>query len=519
MGTAPDNSTLDWDVVVNYKESEINELLANSWSNDPQSHIQHLFVEIESYDQDGEKYLIGFNFDLGVPTIKFNGSGNQPSCELTIPINGGEAVSPSQTSQIYASTYEIGLTGLDLATMSGSTGEITSSDKPFVFPPSGSDTAAVIVDMRPSPDSSFNVQLNRGGGASTNAQVEAHLSDIESKLRAWFTNPDNVSSIQYQLASINPTPPPEGYVTLHPKSFRFAAYRSEKYPTTILSLFIQTSDTSNGTQTDLQQNWSGLWVHDYDVPPVPDTHTASVIFNNAMMHSDVVLPALRASGVDADTPQFQAGQGLFYKIRTHKVIAQKAYEEGLNHFDGFSVSLDDDDKILRLTLGQNGYPGNAASGAIAWNYTYKFTYGTTRFVPNPAGGTTTVDDGGTCTVKNALRKTAAFSSKLSDGTLDMDLNIRQGDWDKPDVTKTADSVFNKVFGNAEGPQWFESSLPDMPSLALDMGSLNFFLTTNLLMPDQKVIAIDADAGLRIPHDYYIVGNVAKRQVESDETCA
>ena len=65
MGTAPDNSTLNWDVVVNYKyvcipliqvllrvtlilhilrESEINELLANSWSNDPESHIQHLFA-------------------------------------------------------------------------------------------------------------------------------------------------------------------------------------------------------------------------------------------------------------------------------------------------------------------------------------------------------------------------------------------------------------------------------------------------------------------------------------------
>lgn len=145
---------------------------------------------------------------------------------------------------------------------------------------------------------------------------------------------------------------------------------------------------------------------------------------------------------------------------------------------------------------------------MGWDYTYKFKYGTTRFVPNPAGGTTSVDDSGTCTVKNSLRKTAAFSSKLSDGTLDMDLNVKQGDWDAPEVNKTADSVFSDVFGTSN-PTWFDSSLPAMPSLSLDMGSLNFFLTTNLLMPDQKVIAIDSEAGLRIPHDYYIVGQVAK----------
>ena len=128
-------------------------------------------------------------------------------------------------------------------------------------------------------------------------------------------------------------------------------------------------------------------------------------------------------------------------------------------------------------------------------------------MPNPAGGATSVDDSGTCTVKNSLSKKSAFSSKLSDGTLDMDLAISQSDWDAPKVTKTADSVFSNVFGNAH-PTWFDSTLPSVPSVNIHMGSLYFFLTTNLLMPGKKVISIDANAGLRIPHDFYIVGTIA-----------
>ena len=33
------------------------------------------------------------------------------------------------------------------------------------------------------------------------------------------------------------------------------------------------------------------------------------------------------------------------------------------------------------------------------------------------------------------------------------------------------------------------------------------MTTNILAPGKKVINVDTAAGLRIPHDYYVVGNV------------
>ncbi|KAF7790744.1 hypothetical protein EIP86_001701 [Pleurotus ostreatoroseus] len=529
MGTEPNNSTLGWDVVVNYKESEINDLLEESYHNDPDSHVKELDLELTGYDQDANPYTISFHFELGPPRIKFVGEGIHPSCELYIPINGGQTKTSTQTLDIYAGAYELRLMSLLMATMSGSTGDLTEGSKPFIFPPQGSETASVTIDMRASSDSEFAVQMNNVSSDESiqNKQVNAHLGDLEKQTRAYFVEPENVTSIQYKLASVDSTPPPDGYIALHPKSFRFAAYRSETYPTTVLSLFIQTSETATGIQADLQQHWTGQWVHDYNVAPISETHSASIIFNSTMMHNTVISPAFKAADIEADAPSFLTGKGLVYKIRTNKTIDVEAYEEGLNHFDGVHVDLNDDEKTLRLTLGQNvrlysqlsirlqihtdyyiiqDKPEDPAAGYVKWNYTYNFKYGTTRFVPNPAGGTTTVDDSGTCTVENSLSKESAFSSKLSDGTLDMDLAISERDWDKPKVTKTADSAFSTVFGNAN-PTWFDSTLPSMPSVNIHMGSLYFFLTTNLLMPGKKVISIDANAGLRIPHDFYIVGTI------------
>lgn len=50
-------------------------------------------------------------------------------------------------------------------------------------------------------------------------------------------------------------------------------------------------------------------------------------------------------------------------------------------------------------------------------------------------------------------------------------------------------------------------MPQLPTFDLDLVNMYFFFTTNLLLPDRKVIDIDTAAGLRIPRDFYIVGHV------------
>ena len=118
-----------------------------------------------------------------------------------------------------------------------------------------------------------------------------------------------------------------------------------------------------------------------------------------------------------------------------------------------------------------------------------------------------VESGG-CKVINNLSTTRGFSDTLSDDKIQMNLKIAQGDWDKPKVEVKNYDWLSRWLGGRDH-YWFESVLPTMPSFEMDMGSLYFFLTTNLLMPGKRVISIDASnaGGLRIPHDYYIVGKV------------
>ena len=127
------------------------------------------------------------------------------------------------------------------------------------------------------------------------------------------------------------------------------------------------------------------------------------------------------------------------------------------------------------------------------------------------------EDDGTAEVHNALKKTSAFSDTLADDRLQMNLEINVSDWDPPSMKKTKGDLFFKIFGG-DVPHWVASELPSMPSFELNMGSLYFLLTTNLLMPGEKVISIDtsSEGGLRIPHDYYLVGNIvdASSKVEA-----
>lgn len=93
----------------------------------------------------------------------------------------------------------------------------------------------------------------------------------------------------------------------------------------------------------------------------------------------------------------------------------------------------------------------------------------------------------------------------------MDLSITASDWSQPVITQTAQSIFDELFNGVIDKGWFVSNLPTLPTPDLKMGSLDFFLTTNLLMPGQKVISIDSTVGLRVPHDFYIVGNVVTKK--------
>ena len=197
-------------------------------------HIDRGQSETTGYDEDLNPYTIKFQFDLGPPLVTFVGTGVTPSCTLTLPVNGGHSETSKGQQPIPSGSYKFKLLNLEMATTSGSASEKIPSNKPFVFPSEDSTPAAVTIDFHTSEQRVAKLLLHEG--APVNKYVEAHRGRLEGKAFSYFTDPAEVSSIQYQLATVGGNPSPDGSLVLHPTSFRFAVYHSEKYPRTILSL-------------------------------------------------------------------------------------------------------------------------------------------------------------------------------------------------------------------------------------------------------------------------------------------
>ena len=105
-------------------------------------------------------------------------------------------------------------------------------------------------------------------------------------------------------------------------------------------------------------------------------------------------------------------------------------------------------------------------------------------------------------VRDYLKKETQ-NQYLKDDSIRLDLSISKGDW-------------KQEFEDRPGPfnytPWAAKDQPEFPTFELNLGTIYYFLTTNLLLPGRKVIEVDTSpsGGLRIPRDFYIVGNVVKK---------
>lgn len=121
-------------------------------------------------------------------------------------------------------------------------------------------------------------------------------------------------------------------------------------------------------------------------------------------------------------------------------------------------------------------------------------------------GATGVPHSGTVTVTDKLDKGKYFdNSALPDHLVHLDASFNKDEW-----------VFHREFTNegwhdvASRTNWdalSRNALPAPPSLHLEILNINFFMTTNLLLPNSKVIEFKAEPGVRFPRDLFLVGHV------------
>jgi len=224
-----------------------------------------------------------------------------PTCELEIPVVGGSVKNPKKDWTISAGVYRLVISGIALASVNGTKGASRNpkpSHQSFVFD-SPDTTGAVTLDLETSASREWlKVELKRPGDKSGLPLIDTQLGNLEKKILTFFETPPQ--SIQWDLAQINNSRPSAGSTQLVPERFRFAVYTpDDDQDYTILSLFIHIKDRVHGrTEDKLQENWGSKWSKaGYGVPPIPQSYTASVIFNNAWIKDSVETSVLRNQGL------------------------------------------------------------------------------------------------------------------------------------------------------------------------------------------------------------------------------
>lgn len=143
------------------------------------------------------------------------------------------------------------------------------------------------------------IDLHLGEDASKDAQqmAQSMRTCLQTAMEGYFKGGegiDRLDIIQYALATVKDKRPPKESVSLNltPKSFRMAAFSASYATRGVLSLFIETANgTDSGEINNLQALWLGQWTK-HEISPLPDSHTASIIFHPGLVYHRLFAPFL-----------------------------------------------------------------------------------------------------------------------------------------------------------------------------------------------------------------------------------
>ncbi|KAF8573550.1 hypothetical protein K439DRAFT_1665766 [Ramaria rubella] len=496
------NFTLGWDVVVNYDEKAINEILASAHSGKGNlKPITRISCCAKARDH-GKKANIDYTLELGPPTIQFSTRIDVPTCDLAIPIVGGSATQSGTTESFPSGVYNVQILNIKLNASQGGyptpgTGSmsdtITSGSlQPFIFP-AGKSTDGVVVINGDASQKDMRIIVARADGKEDSESTEndyiikEHQDGLATALKEQY------KTFRYEIARVKSDDPPAGFIKLFPKCFMFTVYTPRPNTTTasVLSLFIQTSDGTIGigTQDNLSLDWVSLWREKVKCSPIPTGQKASIIFHNGMIVKTMIEPTLKSQGFslnDKDSNKAPGKIELFIDVK--KTIDRAEDIQDTRNSFGAPIEFK---KIIKLSALENGASISTSTGRT-----------------HTQGAGHSIHSHGSVTVTGKFEKhVSGFTLDADNYILKVDFPIKKEDWVlimDPDDVKWYD-IF--TFGTKDIPSWVHDMLIDLPTLKLNLGKLKFFLTTNLLMPNQKIIKLDTGVGLQVVGDFFLVGDL------------
>ncbi|XHG04061.1 hypothetical protein AWENTII_007342 [Aspergillus wentii] len=322
------------------------------------------------------------------------------------------------------------------------------------------------------------------------------------------------AELKYFVASVsNQYDPQLGSHSLQPRSFCFNTLKGKtKDDESALCMWISVKEGTNKDQSS-KGNFRGTF-YDRGLIPIPRGRTCSLILDNDLLTKQYLMPGLSkyfndfkaiassngksrgkliASDVDIEKYDLEYDSGGLYP--SHKT----------HHVDGIKFSPSEPETTISFDSGLNSksHKINYTSDRQRVNWEWRES-GVHRPVMI-SSGTTNREFVWTAKGSWKDKKTAEHPNLLRfDWTSDKEWTIK----------KSAEDVgwWEKIFGGSTAiPEHLRNLKVPSPNVKLEMNTLDYFLTRNLLYPGKHIFNADdpssasTDKGLALPRDLILTG--------------
>jgi hypothetical protein len=342
----------------------------------------------------------------------------------------------------------------------------------------------------------------------------------------FFSN--SVNDIDYALNSISPTPSPTGETMITPKSFVFSTVTTGNN-TGVLSTYIAT--IQNKGQGQINPSFA---VAGKRSSPIPTGNTASMIFSQDFIQNIFLANQLKKNLTECTVTFTNLNSGIQANIHASNVkvaINIPQTETGATSGGSQNSSWIDTSylKVDNDVLSSTDYPitltiiGNKIT--IAWNIDQAgFNYATGSemctyyaFGHSCTGIGWSTDSGHKITIGiKSNPNTPSIITLDSSDNIDIkpSLSFDESTYNATVSPKPAHKdCWDKFWtGNAatEIHDALQSALGNFaPKISLSFNGINYFATTNILFPGGNIFVVDINAGLQVPRDMILLGNIIK----------
>ncbi|MGV3616475.1 MAG: hypothetical protein ACO1SV_14190 [Fimbriimonas sp.] len=478
-------STNKWDVVCSYGLSEINQFLKDQYV--AGKLVREVELKEKTTDMYDDPVDVTFNLVLSEPMLSFT-AGLSGAATLIMWIEAGSkyTLTPEggkpRTKELVGHKYYVKAV-VPLAAISGDTGKITPAGDVIVFDQGKPDDQHVILHFKHGDGVKFTVE------PPPDPEDKSALAVFLLPLLSYhFQN--RVKELDYALTAVNNQTAQAGDFVLTPSRFVFSSWSDGT--TGVLSLYMNTVGADHGDGNASPSFQPG----DLQMAPIPSGYSASIILSNDLFTKRFLQSKLTADGYTVSF--LPTNNGISFELRANKSVIgdgkSSSFIFGNSTYKGLSVSLNNFPVRVKIYDTKIKMDWSASTDS-EWSQQMLEAF-----------------SWGAVTVGMSVNKPEVELSTLSDTSVAFaDVEIQKSDISISVTSKGCSfwEAFNHCMSTC--PSYYSRDMSiTLPSIKLSMPSLNFFATTNLLSPGNKVISVATDAKMRIPHDVLILGKVVQK---------